>query len=135
MIESSMIDDGGAHAGHDQVHNTDYHAAADGMDHSTLDANGHQYDLTDPSQAKQAVQDTAQYRDALRAGKLSQYENHSTDYGGGGRSHLLYDQARAKLANDFHNGEHTMTYDQQHIEAQRIVHIRATQTQSQWQGK
>ena len=50
---------------------------------------------------------------------------------GGGRSRLLYDQLRADFAADKLAGKHEMTWDQQHMEAKRIIKMRAIQVKTQ----
>ena len=53
-------------------------------------------------------------------------------FGIGGRSELLYDQVRARLAVQYHEGKHNMTWEEQHDAAEKVVRIRAIQTRSRW---
>ena len=96
-------------------------------DASTLEANGRKFDLKDPAQAEKAQEYTEHQREALREGQLKTYEEHSTDFGEGGRTRLLYDELRAKMACDFHAGKHQMTWEEQSVEADRIRSIRAAE--------
>lgn len=82
-------------------------------DASTLEAGDQQYDLTDTDEASQALTDIKQKRQALRAGELDEYEDTGTDMWVGGRTRLLYDEVRAQLAVDLHEGEHDMTWEEQ----------------------
>jgi hypothetical protein len=88
------------------------------------------YDLRDDDQAEDALEDANQKRNDLNNGQLSEYEGKSTDFGGGGRSRLLYDQVRAQMAVDYHEGKHDMTWAQQHEQAQQVVALRAQQARA-----
>jgi len=82
-------------------------------DVSTLEASDKQYDLTDANEAKEALIDIQKKRQALRDGELEEYEETGTNMWVGGRTRLLYDEVRAQLAIDFHEGEHDMTWEEQ----------------------
>ena len=92
-----------------------------------LEAGDETYDLRKAEEAEQAQQDLRELRQQLRNGELDEYEGKSTEYGHGGRSRLLHDEVRAKLAVDYHDRKHTLSWDQQRAEADRIVQIRAAQ--------
>jgi hypothetical protein len=96
-----------------------------------LEVNGEIYDLRDPDNVQEAKETTHEYREQMQDNNLPEYEGRSTEIWGGGRSKLLYDELRAKLAEDFHKGKHSMTWDQQDIEAKRIIKIRAAQLKAQ----
>lgn len=96
-----------------------------------LEVNGHEYDLRKADEVEDAQEALEDYRQQLREGELDEYEGKLTEPWGGGRSRLLYDEVRAKMAADFHDGKHSLTYEQQHQEAQRIIKIRATQFRAQ----
>ena len=85
--------------------------------------NGEVFDLRRPHHALEALERTEDFRKALNDGELDEYEDKPTEIWGGGRSRLRYDQLRAKVACDFHNGEHTMTWEQQNDEVHRIQEI------------
>lgn len=95
---------------------------------STLEVQDYQFDLSNPSQAQKAFDFVLFQRQALKDGNLDNYEGKSTDFGGGGRTALLYDQLRAQMAVDFHKGKHDMSWAEQSTEADRIRSIRAIQT-------
>ena len=97
-------------------------------DASTLEVNNDTYNLKDPTQAQEALDNLKDYREALRRGELNEYEGKGTKYGDGGRTRLLYDELRAKIAVDFHNGHHDMDWEEQSTEADRIRKVRAIQT-------
>lgn len=91
-----------------------------------IEVNGEDYDLSDREEAYEARDELAEYRQQLRDGELDEYEDHPTEYRGGGRTRLLYDEVRAQLAVDYHEGKHDMTWEEQDQEAkntQRIVAI------------
>jgi len=92
-----------------------------------LEANGELYDLRKPQEAREALEATQDYREDLREGELEIYEDKPTEPFGGGRTRLFYDELRAKMAHDYHEGKHDLSWEQQHEEAQRIIKIRATQ--------
>ena len=92
-----------------------------------LNVNGEDYDLRKAEDAEAAQEATKDYRQRLYDGELDEYEDRITEPGNGGRIRLWYDELRAQLATDFHDGKHTLTYDQQHDEAQRIMNIRMQQ--------
>lgn len=96
-----------------------------------LEVNGEEFDLRDPENVDDALEELREYRQELRNGELDEYDGKSTDLWKGGRSELLYDEIRAKLAEDFHEGKHTLTWDEQNIEAKRIIKIRAAQLKTQ----
>ena len=97
-----------------------------------LQVNGVDYDLTDADDAQAANDRVRQYREQLKADDLDQYDDKSTDWGQGGRSELLYDELRSKMAVDYHRGLHELSWDDQHHEAERIIGIRAQQTRGVW---
>jgi hypothetical protein len=90
-----------------------------------LHANGDSYNLCDPDQVVDLQESVKSDRNDLMADQLPKYEGRSTDWGGGGRARLLYDQVRADLAAEWHSGRHTMSWTEQHNEAMNIVRIRA----------
>jgi hypothetical protein len=92
-------------------------------DPSMLYADGEVYDLKDPDQVSDLQENLQAKRNDLKAGQLKRYENHSTEWGGGGRSRLLYDSVRANLAQQYHAGEHDMTWQEQHEEAEKVKRI------------
>jgi hypothetical protein len=94
--------------------------------------NGGEYDLSVKAQAEKAFELATELRQQLKAKKLMDYDGKSTEWGKGGRSALLYDEVRARMAVDFHNNQHTLTWDQQDAEAKKICLDRAKQTESFW---
>ena len=92
-----------------------------------LEVNGHEYDLRKQDEVEDAQEALEDYREQLRNNKLDEYEGKLTEPWGGGRSRLLYDEVRAKMAMDMHEGKHNLSYEQQHQECQRIIRIRAAQ--------
>jgi hypothetical protein len=101
-------------------------------DPSTLEVNGKKFDLRNPVDAARAHDEVMTYRSHLRNGDLSEYEGRGTDFGDGGRSQLLHDQARAEMAMDFHKGSHSMNWQEQCAEADHVVGLRAAQTHTKW---
>jgi len=97
-----------------------------------LKVNDHEYDLNDPDDAQVASDQVRQYREQLKEHDLDTYEDKSTDWGQGGRSELLYDELRSKMAVDYHRGLHSLSWEDQHQEAERIVGLRAQQTRGVW---
>lgn len=100
--------------------------------YTNLSVNGQDYDLEDPDDAQAANDRVRQYREQLKEHDLSTYDDKPTKWGGGGRSELLYDELRSKLAVDFHRGLHDLSWTDQHKEAERIVGLRAQQTRGVW---
>lgn len=96
-----------------------------------LDINGHEYDLRKQDDIFRAMDRASDYRQDLREGDLDEYEGKSTEPWGGGRSRLLYDEIRIKMAIDYHQGKHDISWEQQDAEAKRIIKIRATQFRTQ----
>jgi len=96
-----------------------------------LEVNGEDFDLRDPTQAQQAFEKTIKCRQELRSGDLTEYEGKSLELWHGGRSRLFADELRSKLACDFHEGKHTLTWEQQAVEADRIQEIRAAKLRAQ----
>jgi hypothetical protein len=88
------------------------------------------YDLRDDDQAEDALNEANQKRNDLNNNQLAEYEGKSTEFGEGGRSRLLYDQVRAQMACDYHEGKHDMTFQQQHEQAQQVVALRAQQARA-----
>lgn len=101
-------------------------------EYQVLEAGDEVYDLSDKDEAYEAEDYLRQKREALNNKQLLQYEGKATQFGVGGRSELLYDQVRARLAVRFHEGKHNMTWEEQHESAERVVRIRAAQTRSRW---
>lgn len=122
LLDATMLDDGG---------DWDHRFDLDG-DPSTLEADGDSYDLKDPEQAEKAFDELEGRREALRRGELDKYEGESTDWGQGGRTRLLYDELRAKLAIDYHEGRHDLNWEEQSTEADRIRKVRAVKTRGRW---
>ncbi len=92
-----------------------------------LEVNGEEYDLRKAEETEAAQEATENYRKDLRMGELDEYEDKPTEPFGGGRSRLFYDELRTKMANDYHEGKHDLSWDEQHEECQRIIKIRAAQ--------
>lgn len=101
-------------------------------DLSMLDANGDLHDLKDPDQVNDLVEELKEARFKLHNGKLKTYEGKSTDWGGGGRSRLLYDQVRVDLASDYHSGKNDMSWQEQHEEAMQVVKIVAVKNRNKF---
>jgi hypothetical protein len=99
---------------------------------SKLHADGDLYDLKDPDQVIDLVEHLKDKRQDLNDSQLSKYEGRSTDWGGGGRSRLLYDQVRAKLAQEHHEGRHNMSWQDQHAEGMKVVKIVAIKNQTRF---
>lgn len=97
-----------------------------------LEAGDQVYDLADETEARQAEDMLQQKREALNERQLLQYEGKATQFGLGGRSELLYDQVRARLAVRYHEGKHDMTWEEQHDAAEKVVRVRAIQTRARW---
>jgi hypothetical protein len=89
------------------------------------------YDLRNEEDAEKALDDVSATRAAIQNGDLKEYEGRSTEPGEGGRARAWYDQIRAQEAVDFHDGKHTMSWAQQHDEAQRIIQQNAQQFRAQ----
>jgi hypothetical protein len=100
-------------------------------DPSTLEVDGQRYDLDNPKEAQLALKRTQQKRAALNDGSLDEYEGRGMDMGEGGRTRLLYDELRAKMACDYHTGKHEMTWQEQSEKADEIRGIRAAQLRKQ----
>lgn len=100
-------------------------------DASTLEVENQRFDLDDPKEAEKALEETQKKREALKEGRLEEYEGRGTQMGEGGRTRLLYDELRAKMAVDYHAGKHDMTWEEQSREADRIRGIRAAQVRKQ----
>lgn len=96
-----------------------------------LETNGEEFDLRKPKEAEEANDTAKGYREQLKNDDLSTYEGKSTEVWGGGRSRLLYDEIRTKYAIDYHAGKHTMTWEQQHFEANRAIKIYAARIKAQ----
>lgn len=96
-----------------------------------LHINGESYDLRDPGEVDKALDRVHHFREQLQNGDLDEYEGRSTDYGNGGRARLFHDELRVKFAEDFHEGKHDLTWEQQELESQRLIQIRASQTRAQ----
>lgn len=92
-------------------------------DPSMLHADGELHDLKDPDQVIDLIEQLKARRADLNRGELPKYEGRSTDWGGGGRSRLLYDQVRADIAQDYHEGSHSITWKGQHQKAMTVVKI------------
>ena len=97
-----------------------------------LEAGDKIYDMSDEAEARKAEDYLKQKREALNSKQLLQYEDKATQFGLGGRSELLYDQVRVRLAVRYHENKHDMTWEEQHEYAERVVRIRATQTRNKW---
>lgn len=108
----------------DDDHDDEYGAALPDLSYM-LHANGDTFDLRDPDQVVDLLEQVKSDRNDLVNGDLPKYEGRSTDWGGGGRARLLYDQIRADLATEFHSGRHHMPWEEQHSEAMKVVRIRA----------
>lgn len=92
-------------------------------DPSMLNADGDLHDLKDHDQVNDLIESLREQRFKLMRGELKTYEGRRTDWGGGGRSRLTYDQARADMASDYHSKKHNMSWQEQHQEAMRTVRI------------
>ena len=104
-------------------HEEDQQEEVDPSVYTELEVNGEEYDLADPEEAKQAQEDTKRYREELKHGDLYEYEGRGTSWGDGGRKQLLYDEVRAKMAVDYHEGKHDMTWKEQHERAVETTEI------------
>jgi hypothetical protein len=92
-------------------------------DPSMLHADGELHDLNDSDQVTDLNEQLKLKRQELKAGELEKYEGRKTEWGGGGRSRLLYDQVRVNLAAEHHAGQNNMTWTEQHEEAMQVVKI------------
>ena len=97
-----------------------------------LHANGDIFDLRDPDQLGDAMEQLKSDRNDLQLGQLTKYEGHSTDWGGGGRARLLYDQVRVDLAQEYHEGRHHMSWLNQHQDAMKVVRIVAVKNRNMY---
>ena len=97
-----------------------------------LHANGDIYDLRDSDQVMDLQEQVKSDRNLLNREELPKYENHSTEWGGGGRARLLYDQVRADLAGEYHEGRHNMGWKEQHQEAMQVVRIVAVKNRARY---
>ena len=120
-------DDGGP----DGEEEDEYSLAVPGKPYM-LHADGDIYDLRDVDQVGDLQEKVKSDRNDLRAEKLAKYENHSTDWGKGGRARLLYDQVRADLATEYHEGRHNMSWQQQHEEAVKVRRIVAIKNRARY---
>ena len=90
------------------------------------------YDLRDSDQVNDAMEQIKSDRNELQLGNLKTYEGHSTEWGGGGRARLLYDQVRIDLAQEYHEGRHGMGWEAQHHEAMKVVRIVAVRNRASY---
>ncbi len=121
---SDILDDGEEEA--------DEYGAAIPTKPFMLHVNGDLFDLRNPDDVNDLQEQVRSYRNDLRGEDLPKYEGRSTEWGGGGRARLLYDQVRADLATEFHSGRHTMNWKAQHQEAMDVVRIRAIATRARY---
>lgn len=118
--------------GRDPEEETDEYGAAIPSKPYMLHANRDVYDLRDPDQVNDLQEQVKEDRNKLREGELNKYEGRSTDWGGGGRARLLYDQVRADLAQEHHEGRHNMSWKEQHQEAMKVVRIVAIRNRARY---
>lgn len=104
------------------------------VEYKILEADDLVYDLADENEARQCEEALQEKRQQLNERQLTQYEGKATQFGIGGRSALLYDQVRARLAVQYHEGRHDMSWEEQHEAAEKVVRIRAIQTRARWQS-
>lgn len=96
-----------------------------------LEVNGQVYDLRDAREAHEAQKVMDDYRMRVRKGEVFEYEGKSTKMWSGGRSRILYDEIRADMAVDYHEGNYDVSWEQQDQEARRIIEIRAATLKAQ----
>ena len=111
---------------------TDEYGAAIPIRPHMLHANGDIYDLRNSDEVNDLQEQVKADRNELREGTLKKYEGRSTDWGGGGRARLLYDQCRVDLAQEYHEGRHSMEWKDQHQEAMKIVRIVAIRNRARY---
>jgi len=99
-----------------------------------LDVNGQEYDLRKRNEVHEAQEATEDYREDLRYGELDEYEEKSTEPFGGGRSRLFYDELRTRMACDYHDGKHDLSWEQQDAECKRIIKIRIAEFKAESKG-
>lgn len=102
------------------------------QDPSMLHADGDLHDLTDSDQVIDLVEQLKSIRAKLKLDELNKYEGKSTEWGGGGRSRLLYDQVRANLAQEWHEGRTSMSWENQHQEAMKVVRVVAIKNRARF---
>jgi hypothetical protein len=129
-MTDAMILDGGEHSTLDDMDDVGEEASI--QEYRMLEAGDQIYDMADETEARQLEDILQQKREELNERQLLQYEGKATQFGLGGRSELLYDQVRARLAVRFHEGKHDMNWEEQHEAAEKVVRIRAIQTRAQW---
>ena len=84
-----------------------------------LNINGERFDLRNPQDVERGLEQVKEYRKLLNSDQLDKYDDKNTKRFGGGRSNLRYDEIRLKMADDYHQGKHSMSFDQQHSETKR----------------
>lgn len=89
-----------------------------------IKVNGQECDLRDSSIVKLFKMKILKYKEQLKTGELKEYDGKSTEPWQGGRSELSKDELRLKLAEDYHNGLHSLSWKAQKIEADRIFSIK-----------
>jgi hypothetical protein len=128
---SAILDDADDH-NDDTDPKIDEYGAAIPSEPFMLHANGDIYDLRDSDQVNDLQEQIKSDRNDLQIGELPKYEGHSTDWGGGGRARLLYDQVRVDLAQEYHEGRHHMSWTQQHQDAMKVVRIVAVKNRNMY---
>jgi len=118
--------------GQDPEEEADAYGAAIPTKPHILSSDGDIFDLRDYNSVNDLKEYLMSKRNELREGTLSKYENHSTDWGGGGRARLLYDQVRVDLAQEYHEGRHGMSFLDQHQEAMKVIRIVAIKNRARY---
>jgi hypothetical protein len=129
---SAILDDADDDDDDDTDPKIDEYGAAIPSQPYMLHANGDIYDLRDPDQVNDLQEQIKSDRNDLQIGELPKYEGHSTDWGGGGRARLLYDQVRVDLAQEYHEGRHHMSWTEQYQEAMKVVRIVAVKNRNMY---
>lgn len=86
----------------------------------SLNIDGTKFDLRLSEDVEEGIKELNQIEKLVNEGDYLEYEGKSTETFGGGKNKLEYDKVRLKLAKDFHDGKHQLSFDQQHQEAKRI---------------
>ena len=98
---------------------------------SILHVDGDPYDLNNAEVIDELQIKLHDLRDRLRGEDLPEYDGRSTNWGGGGRARLLYDQARVDLAERY-DGDDGMSFEDQHREAMDVVRIVAIKNRARF---
>ena len=85
-----------------------------------LTVDGIKFDMRDPSQVQEAKTLLQQYRIDLNNGNLLKYDGKSTEIFGGGKSNLRYDEIRVQIAEEYHQGKNSLSFEDQHLLAKDI---------------